>query len=432
MDLVGKYFSPRPSPIVKRLEFNSRRQKEGESIATYVAELRKIAEHCDFGAVLSDMLRLRDRLCGTVHKGIQRRLLVEAALTFDKARIERANVVTEEPVKDEEPGEEYTLFQIQAGPSIKVNGKPVAMEIDTGASVTVVGEDTFKTIQAGDSSLELRRTTVRLRTYTGETIPVQGSALVPQWPVPNSAPHCDKWGGNTSPGPGLALQLDWRTIFSVGTMLSLQQVLDKHSEGLGELRDVTAKIYIDKDERPRFFPARPVSFAMRKKVEEELQRLQSMGVIQPVQFSDWAAPIVPVMKNDCRVRICGDYKITVKVEKYPFPRIEELFSSLAGGKSFSKLDLSHAYLQVQLDEETSLLGGVSTSYLPAGNGNPAAGNQWYVCLHRRHPRYWFVRERTSQQLGAGAREVGVGGDAVEKGEMCLSPPISLIPGSHYL
>ena len=84
VDLAGKYFSPRPSPIVKRFEFNSRRQKEGESIATYVAELRKIAEHCDFGAVLSDMLR--DRLvCGTVHKGIQRRLLVETALTFDKA-----------------------------------------------------------------------------------------------------------------------------------------------------------------------------------------------------------------------------------------------------------------------------------------------------------------------------------------------------------
>ena len=108
---------------------------------------------------------------------------------LQNSRIERANVVTEEPVKDEEPGgdrgEEYTLFQIRAGQykpfqaSIKVNGKPVAMEIDTGASVTVVGEDTFKTIQEGDSSVELQRTTVRLRTYTGETIPVQGSALVP-------------------------------------------------------------------------------------------------------------------------------------------------------------------------------------------------------------------------------------------------------------
>ena len=257
------------------------------------------------------------------------------------------------------------MFQIRAGQykpfqaSIKVNGKPVAMEIDTGASVTVVGEDTFKTIQEGDSSVELQRTTVRLRTYTGEAIPVQGSALVTVQHNGRSLtlPLIVTTGEGT-PLLGrdclAALQLDWRTIFSVGTMLSLQQVLDKHSdvfrEGLGELRDMTAKIYIDKDERPRFFPARPVSFAMRKKVEEELQRLQSMGVIQPVQFADWAAPIVPVMKNDSRVRITVNR--AAKVEKYPIPRIEELFSSLAGGKSFSKLDLSHAYLQVPLDEDS--------------------------------------------------------------------------------
>ena len=50
--------------------------ERGESIAVFVAELRKIAEHCEFGPVLSDMLR--DRLvCGTTVKTIQRRLLVE-------------------------------------------------------------------------------------------------------------------------------------------------------------------------------------------------------------------------------------------------------------------------------------------------------------------------------------------------------------------
>ena len=53
-------------------------------IAVYVAELRKIAEHCEYGEVLSDMLR--DRLvCGTNNKGIQRRLLLQTELTFDKA-----------------------------------------------------------------------------------------------------------------------------------------------------------------------------------------------------------------------------------------------------------------------------------------------------------------------------------------------------------
>ena len=71
------------------------------------------------------------------------------------------------------------------------------------------------------------------------------------------------------------------------------------------------EIYIDKDERPRYYPARQVPFAIREKVEEELERLQALGVIRPVQFSDWAAPVVPVMKSDGRIRLCGDYKITV-------------------------------------------------------------------------------------------------------------------------
>ena len=84
VDLATRQYNPKPSPIVKRFEFNSRSQKEGESIAVFVAQLRKIAEHCDYGAVLSDMFR--DRLvCGTSNKGIQRRLLLQADLTFDRA-----------------------------------------------------------------------------------------------------------------------------------------------------------------------------------------------------------------------------------------------------------------------------------------------------------------------------------------------------------
>ena len=87
-------------------------------------------------------------------------------------------------------------------------------------------------------------------------------------------------------------------------------------------------------------------------------------MIRPVRFSDWAAPIVPVMKGDGRVRICGDYKVTInraaKLEKYPIPQIEELFASLAGGKAFSKLDLSHAYLRIPLDEVSRCYVTIST------------------------------------------------------------------------
>ena len=47
---------------------------------------------------------------------------------------------------------------------------------------------------------------------------------------------------------------------------------------------------------------------MRRKVEQELDRLQKQCIIRPVT---WAAPIVPVLKKDGSVRICGDYRLTV-------------------------------------------------------------------------------------------------------------------------
>ncbi len=66
---------------------------------------------------------------------------------------------------------------------------------------------------------------------------------------------------------------------------------------------------------------------------EELDHLAEQGVIEPVQFADWAAPIVPVLKNDKKsVRICGDFKMSVnaasKLDAYPIPKIEDLFAKL--------------------------------------------------------------------------------------------------------
>lgn len=122
-----------------------------------------------------------------------------------------------------------------------------------------------------------------------------------------------------------------------------------------ELHGVEVNIQLDKEERPQLFKARQVPFVMRQ-VEEELQHLQSLGMIQPVQFSDWADPIMPVVKKDGRVRICGEFKVTInegkKFDNYPIPRIEELFPSLARGKAFTRLDLLCAYLQILLDEES--------------------------------------------------------------------------------
>ena len=214
---------------------------------------------------------------------------------------------------------------------------------------------------------------MKLQTYTGEAIGICGSTQVQVTHNGQtmSLPLIVTEGkGPTLLGRNMleALQLDWRSIFSIGSSHSLQSVPEDHSkvfrDELGKLKDVEAKIYIEEGAQPSFKKARPIVFARPAEVELELDRLQSLGVIKPVIFSDRASPIVPVLIGDARVRICGDFKATVnqaaRVEKYPIPRIDRLFASLAGGVVFSKLDLSHAYLQIPLDEASRHLVTIST------------------------------------------------------------------------
>ena len=84
MDALSTHFSPKPLVIAQRYRFHKRDQRPGESIATYVAELRRFARHCNFGTNLDDCLR--DRLvCGLSNTHIIKKLLVEKDLNLSKA-----------------------------------------------------------------------------------------------------------------------------------------------------------------------------------------------------------------------------------------------------------------------------------------------------------------------------------------------------------
>ena len=99
-------------------------------------------------------------------------------------------------------------------------------------------------------------------------------------------------------------------------------------------------------------------------MEQELERLVDEGILSPVEFSEWAAPIVPVLKPNGTVRICGDYKCTVnqasKLDNYPIPKTEDLLATLGGGSKFSKLDMSQAYQQLTLDEDSKKYTTINT------------------------------------------------------------------------
>ena len=136
------------------------------------------------------------------------------------------------------------------------------------------------------------------------------------------------------------------------------------STELGTIKSFKAKLVLKQGVTPKFCRARSVPFALRSAVETELDRLEKLGVVEKVSHSDWVTPIVPVVKGNGKVRICGDYKVTVNpcldVDQHPLPKPEELFATLSGGQQFSKMDLSQAYLQLELDEESKNLVTLNT------------------------------------------------------------------------
>ena len=97
---------------------------------------------------------------------------------------------------------------------------------------------------------------------------------------------------------------------------------------------------------------------MRKKVEDELKRLEDLDIIERVEGpTPWVSPIVvaPKPKKPDEIRICVDMRLpneAVKHEKHITPTIDDIVSKMSGSKIFSKLDLNAGYHQVELAPES--------------------------------------------------------------------------------
>ncbi len=100
VQLVKEHQQPTPSFIVQCYNFHTRVQQLNESISDFVAQLRKLSEHCRFGDQLDEMLR--DRLvCGYRNKQLQCKLLTESELSYDKAfKLARAAETAQQEAKD--------------------------------------------------------------------------------------------------------------------------------------------------------------------------------------------------------------------------------------------------------------------------------------------------------------------------------------------
>ncbi len=126
------------------------------------------------------------------------------------------------------------------------------------------------------------------------------------------------------------IQLNWQRIATVrNDSSSLKTLLKQHDalfkDELGTIQPHKATLHIQADATPKFFKPRPIPFALKDVVGQELDRLEKQGVIKKVDSSEWAAPIVTVPKAEGKIRLCGDtVNQALTVDQYPLPKPEEL------------------------------------------------------------------------------------------------------------
>eukprot|EP00731_Ephydatia_muelleri_P000099 Em0001g99a len=276
--LVRDHYCPPPSVTVQRYNFNSRTQKEGETVSQFVAELRRLSEHCDFKATLDDMLR--DRIvCGVRNSSVQRRLLAESGLTFKKA---------------------FEL--VQSAESAEKN----ATEIQRSVTVAVNAVQKTSEVQARSRNTCYRCWGLKVSGAKGRGRgSTRGSAAVQQVNLP--------------PVEGE----ETYTLFTLSR------------EGF------RAPLTID-----------VVADGVQLSMEVDTGAVASI-ISECTYRRQWSKQKRPLLqRTDVHLRTYTGEKINIKGKISLSVQINDLLASLTGGKVFSKLDLSHAYLQLPLDEKS--------------------------------------------------------------------------------
>ncbi|CAI6367254.1 unnamed protein product [Macrosiphum euphorbiae] len=149
---------------------------------------------------------------------------------------------------------------------------------------------------------------------------------------------------------------------------TIDSILGKYKQlfepGLGTFNAYTISLKLKPGASPKFCKHRAVPLALRDKVITEIERLVENNTLIPIDSCEWATPVVPILKGDGSVRLCGDYKITINPvlngTEYPLPKIEHLYAKIAGAKYFSKIDLKDAYQQLLLDDDSQRFTTINT------------------------------------------------------------------------
>lgn len=267
--------------------------------------------------------------------------------------------------------------------TLKINNIDINFEIDTGSPVTIISLKEAKkyfndepVIKSGLQLYSYCQTKLECLGYICVTVKAKVPVRARMYIVRSDRQPLlgREWLRE--------IDIDWKNIIdnqlkeraAVNVLSSgsaqekLQNILSRFPQlsapNVGTITGHQERIYVKENAVPKFIKARRVPFPLMKAVENEIDKQVNEGLLVRVDKSEWATPIVAVPKRDGTVRICGDYKLTVNpaliVDEHPLPTIDELFSSMAGGEKFTKIDLAKAYLQLEIHPDNRELLTLST------------------------------------------------------------------------
>ncbi|KAF5804296.1 putative nucleotidyltransferase, Ribonuclease H [Helianthus annuus] len=144
-----------------------------------------------------------------------------------------------------------------------------------------------------------------------------------------------------------------KEVKDIPVVSQFSDIFPEELPGLPPDREVEFRIHLLPGTAPIAKAPYRLAPAEMQELKKQLDELLEKGFIQP-SSSPWGAPILFVKKKDGSMRMCIDYrelnKVTIK-NRYPLPRIDDLFDQLQGARFFSKIDLRSGYHQLKVQEE---------------------------------------------------------------------------------
>ena len=235
------------------------------------------------------------------------------------------------------------------------NVKVLKFQIDTGASISILTTEQWRQI----GSPKLQKFDSDIRNFDGSKISTLGQCQLSISSASSTEDKIDFVVVNSANSHGLL----GRNYYETKSLL--QSIHSVSSHQLPVIKNIKAKIALKEGCRPIFKKARPVPIANQENVKKELDRLENLGIITPINYSEYASPVVWVKKKDGSLRMCADFKVTLNdhiiQDSYPTPSIEEIFSNLSDAQYFAKIDLTSAYNQIELCDEAKKISVINTT-----------------------------------------------------------------------